>query len=87
MKRDLRQYQSTGGHAAANPERAALCLRLKQARIDAGLTQQQVADSLGLDSRAQIANLEAGRSVIGDEHLRLMARMYGVRVGWLFGEV
>ena len=28
-------------------EYKALCLRLKQARIDAGLTQQQMADKLG----------------------------------------
>jgi Zn-dependent peptidase ImmA (M78 family)/transcriptional regulator with XRE-family HTH domain len=59
-----------------------LAERLKSAREAAGLTQQQVANWLGV-RRPAIAEIESGkRSVRSDELVRL-ANLYGRSLGWL----
>jgi len=55
---------------------AELAGRLKAARENCGLTQQQVADALGL-VRTAIVQIEAGRRSVNSLELEKMARLYG----------
>ena len=56
--------------------------RLRQAREEAGLTQQQVADWLSI-RRPSVVEMEKGlRGVKSDELVRL-ANLYGRSIGWL----
>ena len=59
---------------------ADLCSALRLRREARGLTQQQVADSIGL-SRAQIANIEAGRGTSA-EALVAFAAAVGVALAF-----
>lgn len=52
--------------------------RLRRARASAGLTQQQVAEEIGL-SRASIANIEAGRQQFPLHVLVRLAQAVGVK--------
>jgi transcriptional regulator with XRE-family HTH domain len=52
--------------------------RLRRARLDAGLTQKELADQVEL-SRASIANIEAGRQQFPLHALILFARALGVK--------
>jgi Zn-dependent peptidase ImmA (M78 family)/transcriptional regulator with XRE-family HTH domain len=62
--------------------RETLAERLKSARESTGLSQQQVADWLGV-RRPAIAEIESGvRAVKSDELVRLAA-LYGRSIGWL----
>ncbi len=51
--------------------------RLKKARLDCGLTQQQVADLLGID-RSSYTYYETGKSKVTTQTLRLLSVVYGV---------
>lgn len=53
--------------------------QVKRYRMDAGITQQQVADTVGL-SRASIANMEAGRQQTSAHDLTVFARLFGIAV-------
>jgi transcriptional regulator with XRE-family HTH domain len=52
--------------------------RLRRARLDAGLTQQELSDRVEL-SRASIANIEAGRQQFPLHALMLFARALDVK--------
>lgn len=58
--------------------------KLKQARTEAGYTQQQVADILHI-GRSTLANYEMGRIEPNLETLARMADFYCVSVDWLLG--
>jgi Zn-dependent peptidase ImmA (M78 family)/transcriptional regulator with XRE-family HTH domain len=58
--------------------------RLRQARDEAGLTQQQVADWLGV-RRPGVAEIEAGRRAVKTEELARLASLYGRSIAWLSG--
>ena len=60
-------------------------IRLKEARLAKGLTQEQVADMAGL-SRSSIARYEGGSGRPLDVSLNMLASLYGKRVEWFFGE-
>jgi len=53
---------------------------IKAARIARGLTQQCVAESLGLRSRQQIYEWESGRVGPGPKHLAKLAEVLGLQV-------
>jgi Zn-dependent peptidase ImmA (M78 family)/DNA-binding XRE family transcriptional regulator len=65
----------------------ALARRLKQARDELGLTQQQVADWLGV-RRPAVAEIEAGTRAVKSDELVRLAALYGRSLAWLVeGEV
>lgn len=63
-------------------EQAGVAGRLKTARESIGLTQQQVADWLGV-RRPAIAEIEAGTRAVKSEELVRLAALYGRSLSWL----
>ena len=61
-----------------------IAVRLRLARIQAGLSQGQVATMLGVH-RPTISEIEAGRRRVAAEELLVFARIYAVSVIWLIG--
>ena len=59
--------------------------RLKEARVQAGLTLQQVAEAVGTDLNS-IWRYEAGRHRPSGPALHALANVYGKSVEWFFGE-
>lgn len=59
--------------------------RLKKARLDCGLTQQQVADLLGID-RSSYTYYETGKSNVSTQTLKLLAVIFGISFDWLAHE-
>lgn len=66
-------------------KRQAISSRLRLSREMAGLTQGQVARSLGWH-RPTVSELEAGRRRVSAEELATLAKLYGVNVAWVVGE-
>ncbi len=66
-------------------QRKAVASRLRLSRELAGLTQSQVAKSLGWH-RPTISEIEAGRRRVSAEELSALAAMYGVNIPWIVGE-
>jgi len=64
---------------------AELGSRLKRARERAGLTQREAAEALGM-TPAAISQYEGGKRTPRAETLERMARLYGVPLGFFFGE-
>jgi len=62
--------------------REGLAERLRTAREEAGLTQQQVADWLGV-RRPAIAEIESGSRAVKSDELVRLASLYGRSLGWL----
>lgn len=58
--------------------------RVKELRKQAGLTQQELADQLGV-IRKTISNWERGTNRISPEHTENLARFFQVSVGYLLG--
>lgn len=63
-------------------ERPQLAERLKKARDEAGLTQDQVADWLKV-RRPAIAEIEAGKRAVKSDELVRLAELYGKSLKWL----
>lgn len=63
----------------------ALGERLRESREYLGLSQQEVADLLGL-SRPAITHMEAGKRKVSTLELRELARLYRRPFEWLVGE-
>ena len=59
--------------------------RMRLAREFAGLTQAQVANTLGLH-RVSVTEIEAGRRKLSAPYLLPLAKMFGVSVSWIVGE-
>ena len=62
--------------AARDALYAAVGSRVRRARVDAGMTQVQLADVLGI-SRSSVANLESGRQRISVWRLASLAQALG----------
>lgn len=60
-------------------ERAVFVKRLKQARIEAGLTQEDVADKLGC-SQSWVSKIELGELRVEAIWLNRLAKLYGKKV-------
>ena len=67
------------------PLRQAIAARLRLAREMAGLTQLQVAKSLGWH-RPTVSEIEAGRRKVSADELSSVAKLYGVGVSWIVEE-
>lgn len=63
-------------------KQAELVQRLRQAREEAGLTQQRVADWLGI-RRPAVAEMEAGSRAVKSWELTKLASLYGRSLRWL----
>jgi Zn-dependent peptidase ImmA (M78 family)/transcriptional regulator with XRE-family HTH domain len=63
-------------------KRDELATRLKRARDETGLTQQQVADWLGV-RRPAIAEMETGTRAVKSDELVRLAALYGRSLSWL----
>ena len=63
-------------------KRLEIAARLKAAREQAGLTQGQAAQVLGLH-RPAVTEIEAGRRSVSADELATLADTYGVSVPWL----
>jgi transcriptional regulator with XRE-family HTH domain len=68
------------------PEAHVLATRLREGRTTLGLTQQDVADVVGI-SRPAVAEVEACHRRVSALELKRMARLYRRSVAWLLGEV
>lgn len=55
--------------------------RLRKARLDAGLTQVQVAKKLGRP-QSHISNVEKGQQRVDVVELKRFAKLYGKEVGY-----
>lgn len=64
--------------------KAEIASRLRTARVQAGLSQGQVAKLLGLH-RPTISEVEAGRRSVSILEITKFAEIYAVDVGWLTG--
>lgn len=56
-----------------------MMITLKAARVNAGLTQQEAAKTLGI-TRGTLANYEMGRTKPDIEMAKRMAELYGIPV-------
>ena len=69
----------------ATIETSSLGKRLKEARSNCGLTQQQVADELGIQ-RTAVVNIEVGQRAVSTLELTKLARLYGRSLAELLEE-
>jgi transcriptional regulator with XRE-family HTH domain len=69
----------------ADTDRQALGDRLKEAREYMGLTQDDVAKSLGIP-RSALSNVEAGTRKVDAIELARLAKLYQRPVAWFTGE-
>lgn len=75
-----RENDSNHGRVQSNDlEYRRLLTRLRQARIDAGLTQQQVAERLG-KPQSYVSKCESGERRIDAVELKRFAALYGAEV-------
>ena len=73
------------GTFGRNTPRSSTGSRLRQARLGAGLTQQQAGETVGVDPNT-IARYEAGRIRPSSTALFALSHVYGRTVAWLSGE-
>ncbi len=69
----------------ADSVRITIATRLRAAREQAGLSQGQVADLLGLQ-RPSISEIEASRRKVSAHEITRFAEIYNVSVSWLVEE-
>lgn len=62
-------------------ERAVFVKRLKKARMDAGLTQSEVADKLGC-SQSWVSKVELGELRVEAIWLNKLAKLYGKSISY-----
>ena len=62
-----------------------LARRLRQAREEAGISQQEVADAIGIH-RTSVTQLETGNRSVSTLELTKLAALYGRDVTWLLSE-
>jgi transcriptional regulator with XRE-family HTH domain len=70
---------------SAREERDSLSQRLKEAREYLGLSQEFVADQLGIP-RASLSAMETGRRKVSSLELKQLARLYKQSVQYFYGE-
>lgn len=67
-------------------ERRKLASKLKEAREEAGLTQREVVQQLGLPSHSVISELENGQRRLDMVELKVLASLYGKDPAWFLRE-
>jgi transcriptional regulator with XRE-family HTH domain len=68
-----------------NSDREKIAVRLKEARVLAGLSQAHAADKLGLQ-RPAISEIESGKRKVSADELIQFANLYKVDTAWLLHE-
>jgi transcriptional regulator with XRE-family HTH domain len=63
----------------------AIGARIRQARLEKGLTQVELAVAIGV-SRAHLTNAERGKGGLALDKLSILASETGTTVAWLIGE-
>lgn len=63
----------------------AINLRIKRTRLNLGLTQQQLADSVGV-KQPTIQNIESGKQLPTIDFLRALSHKHGIPYNWLLDE-
>ena len=58
---------------------------IKKLRSDRGLTQQDIADAVGV-SKVAVGQWESGKSIPQRENLEALSKRYGISIGELYGE-
>ena len=58
--------------------------KLKELRVMRNLTQQEVADTLGIDRR-QYSRYETGRNEIPLRHIKKICVAYNISADWMLG--
>lgn len=64
---------------------ATLATNIREARLDARLTQRQVADAVGVETMA-VSRWERGAQRPRDAHVALIARATNRAPGWFYAE-
>jgi transcriptional regulator with XRE-family HTH domain len=77
--------QSTEGRPRQEDDVQALAQRLRESREYLGLSQETVAEHLGIP-RASVSAMEAGKRKVSSIELRDLARLYRTSVEYLLGE-
>lgn len=70
----------------SSPDYLAMVERLKQARREAGLKQEEVAERLG-KPQSYVSKVERAERRIDPPELARFAEVYGREVGWFLGSV
>ncbi|MEG0922872.1 MAG: helix-turn-helix transcriptional regulator [Comamonas sp.] len=76
------KYLDSDLRTVATPQRSGIGLRLKSARLAAGMTQLTVAMSLGF-ARSSISMIENESRPLRPDELDSFAKLYGVEVASL----
>lgn len=63
-------------------DREKIAVRLKEARVNSGLSQSQAADRLGLQ-RPAISEIESGKRKVSAEEIIQFGILYSVDTNWL----
>lgn len=66
----------------SNSQREKIALRIKDARVMAGLSQAQAADKLDLQ-RPAISEIESGKRKVSAQEIIQFAELYRVDTSWL----
>ena len=66
-------------------QRAQFCNRLKQARQESGLKQENVAKYLKIPVSA-VSSVESGKRKLDALELHALSKLYNKPVGWFFGD-
>ncbi len=63
-----------------------IAARLKEARLAAGLSQEDVRVKLGYKSTGTISQHESGLKTPLAKELAVLAKLYGVSINWIYGD-
>lgn len=69
-----------------NENKPIIAERIKSLRKEKGLTQEQLAEILGLNAKSSIANYESGANSPSDEVKKKMCEIFGCSMDYLMGK-
>lgn len=67
-------------------KKTILSVRIKELRVELGLTQEELAKKLGLNNKSSIANYESGYSVPSDDIKLKMCKIFDCSMDYLMGK-
>lgn len=65
-------------------EQVAMGIRICDAREEAGMTQQNLADMLGFENKNQVSRIERGVTPCKTKYLYEISQMFGLSLDYLF---
>jgi transcriptional regulator with XRE-family HTH domain len=81
----MAEQSTEGGRGRQVDDAQALAQRLRESREYLGLSQETVAEHLGIP-RASVSAMEAGKRKVSGIELRDLAKLYRTTVEYLLGE-